>query len=259
MTTPQPRHARQRARPAAAAANRAAAQQARMPRQPRQPKPPPTFREQRAAARTRQRARLASRGATFTPEGAALAGADIGARAARDAGRARLPTGNRQYQGVILAEFLVAALIVALAPLARGKAAQDKTTGPSPYGVDDVKQLAGIGAVYFVLALLSSGKYGRFSAYFGGLVLVAIGLAQTTSGGLPAIFGIFQPSSKSAGSSDAGGVGIAEGAGSIAEQFAQNYRSAINEPPLAPGTGSPVVFTQPGVIVSDQGNVQVNP
>jgi hypothetical protein len=64
--------------------------------------------------------------------------------------------------------------------------------------VDDVKQLAAIGAAYFVLALLSSGKHGRLAAWFGGLILVAIGLAQTTSGGLPAIFGIFQPSGLSA-------------------------------------------------------------
>lgn len=138
-----------------------------------------------------------------------------GKQAARDAGRARLPTGDRQYQGVILAEFLVAVLIVALAPIARGKAAQDKTPGPSPYGIDDIKQFAGIGVVYFILALLSSGKYGRYSAWFGGLILVAIGLSQTTSGGLPAIFGIFQPSGLSAGSSSGAGLGGPAGAGFV--------------------------------------------
>jgi hypothetical protein len=133
---------------------------------------------------------------------ATVKGREIGGRAARDAARARVPTGNRQYQGVILAEFLTAALIVALAPVARGKAAQDQTAAPSPYGVDDLKQLVGLGAVYFILALLSSGKWGRLSAWFGGLILILILLGQTESGGLPAIFGIFQPaglSGKSAG------------------------------------------------------------
>ena len=207
----------------------------------------PPFRQQRRAARTatrtRQRAQLATKGAAFTPEGAALAGADIGARAARDAGQARLPTGNRRYQGVILAEFLVAALIVALAPLARGKAAQDQSSGPSPYGVDDVKQLAGIGAVYFVLALLSSGKYGRYSAWFGGLVLIAIGLSQTTSGGLPAIFGIFKPAAQSAGPpSDSTGPaapGPQPGLGSTGSG-------------IGPG-GYPIIFTAPGVVTTNTG------
>jgi hypothetical protein len=194
-----PRHARQRAKPAAAAANREAAAAQRA-----QPAPTRTFSEERSAARTKARSqartKLASRAAKVTPEGAALAGADIGARAARDAGRARLPTGDRQYQGVIVAEFLVAVLIVALAPLVRGKPASGASSGPSPYGVDDVKQMAGLGAVYFVLALLSSGKHGRLAAWFGGLVLVGIGLSQTASGGLAGIFGIFKPSALSGGS-----------------------------------------------------------
>lgn len=165
----------------------------------------PTFREHRATAirQGRQQAvRKLARSTAITPEGAAVYGAEKGREAARAAGRARIPTGDRQYQGIILAEFVVAVLVVALAPIARGKAAQDSSPGPSPYGPDDIKQLAGIGAVYFVLALLSSGKHGRLSAWFGGLVLVAIGLAETTSGGLAGIFGIFQPASRSAGSSD---------------------------------------------------------
>ena len=43
-----------------------------------------------------------------------------GRDAGRSARRARLP-GDRRYQGVILAEFVAAVLIVALAPIARGK------------------------------------------------------------------------------------------------------------------------------------------
>lgn len=229
--------------------------------------PQPSFQQQRTAARgaarTRARATLARRTAGVTPEGAAVTAADVGARAARDAARARIPTGDRQYQGVILAEFLVAVLIVGVAPLARGKAAQDVTGGPSPYGPDDVKQLAALGAVYFVLALLSSGKHGRMAAWFGGLVLVAIGLSETTSGGLPAIFGIFQPASQSAGpSGNAGGV---QGAAQATIEAGQDIAGAGGPLPVPGGSPS---FTQqvtqagatttvyqggPGVITTDTG------
>lgn len=170
---------------------------------------------------------------------AAQFGSPRGSKSARKIGRARVPTGNRRYQGVILAEFLVAVLIVGVAPLARGKAAQDTTGGPSPYGPDDIKQLAGIGAVYFVLALLSSGKHGRISAWFGGLVLVAIGLSETVSGGLPAIFGIFQPSGKSAG---AGEVTPAQ------EQQILNQAAAAAQS----GAKQYVTFTQPGVATTTE-------
>jgi hypothetical protein len=180
---------------------------------------PSQFAQQRTAARkaaqTKHRATLAKKAAGVTPEGAAVYAAGAVAGSARDAGRARLPTGNRQYQGVIVAEFLVAVLITGLAPLARGKGAEDSSSGPSPYGPDDIKQLAGIGAVYFVLALLSSGKHGRLSAWFGGLVLIGIGLSQTVSGGLPAIFGIFQPSALSSGGS-AGSTGASAGSSAAA-------------------------------------------
>lgn len=221
-----------------------------MPPRPRHAKPgppTPTFQQQRqaarGAARTKARATLARRTAGVTPEGAAVTAADLGSRAARDAGRARLPTGDRQYQGVILAEFLVAVLIVSVAPLARGKGAQDASTGPSPYGPDDIKQLAGIGAVYFILALLSSGKHGRFAAWFGGLVLVAIGLSQTTSGGLPAIFGIFQPSSKSAGASPDYGAGLG--------QYEPIPGNPFPETVLPTPTGSPT-FTQQATTAGGQ-------
>lgn len=247
---PAPRHARQRAKPAAAAANRAAAAAARPPKAPKPPPaPPPTFKQQRQAARkksaTQARAKLATRTAGVTPEGAALAAAEKGSEAAKSAGRARLPTGDRQYQGVILAEFLVAVLIVALAPIARGKAAQDSSPGPSPYGPDDIKQLAGIGAVYFVLALLSSGKHGRFSAWFGGLILVAIGLAETSSGGLAGIFGMFQPASKSAGSSDA-----APALGTIGADINQGVQEVV---PVPDATGMFPTILPGGQIVPGQG------
>ena len=175
---------------------------------------------------------------------AADKGSQAARKGARDLGRARLPTGNRQYQGVILAEFLVAVLIVALAPVARGKQQESTAfpgSGPSPYGVDDIKQLVGIGAVYFILALLSSGKYGRLSAWFGGLVLVAIGLAQTQTGGLAGIFGIFQPAKLSAGSDSGSTAGItAPGVGAAIAQSQQQFGQVPD------ATGSFPVIGQPG-------------
>ena len=193
---------------------------------------------------------------------AADKGAQTARSAARDAGRARVPTGDRQYQGVILAEFVVAVLIVALAPLARGKAAQDTSSGPSPYGVDDIKQLAGIGAVYFVLALLSSGKHGRVAAWFGALVLVAIGFSETTSGGLPAIFGIFQPSARSAGTAGGGGQLASVPLGFLPDNGplpTPTGAPTFGESVTSGGAVSSVAFTQPGVVVNDQGTIQVNP
>lgn len=242
---PQGRHARQRARPAAAAANQAAvqaarAQRQRAPRPARQPAPPPTLRQQRQKAiqQGRQQAvRRIARSTVVTPEGAAAYAVGRAGQAGRDVGRARIPTGNRRYQGVVLAEFIAAVLIVAVAPLARGGgpippsdtqggslgqiggeinqgvqgalgAAGTGTpggpgSGPSPYGPDDLKQLVAIGMVYFVLALLSSGNSGRLAAWLGGLILIAIGLAETGSGALQAAFSVFQPSAVKAGSTDA--------------------------------------------------------
>ena len=182
-----------------------------------------------------------------TPAFGAVA-AEYGAGKARQIGRearmVRLPTGDRQYQGVILAEFLVAVLIVGVAPLARGKAAQDSSSGPSPYGPDDIKQLAAIGVTYFVLALLSSGKHGRMAAWFGGLILVAIGLSETTSGGLPAIFGIFQPSSQSAGATPSDQFpGLAQAAGQAAIGVGQ--RAAQDPTAMFPAIGPALVTPSP--------------
>lgn len=220
---PQPRHARARAKPAAAAANREAGTAAK-----------------------------ATRAARVTPEGAAVTGAQLGASAARDAGRARIPTGDRQYEGVILAEFLVAVLIVGVAPLARGKPSQGQSNGPSPYGVDDIKQLAGIGAAYFILALLSSGKHGRMAAWFGGLILLAIGLSQTTSGGLGAIFGIFQPSALSAGPAGASGA-----AGGIQDQGIAQAAVGVGQRQAATGNQAGAVPDASGIfpVVTPGGQV----
>jgi hypothetical protein len=94
--------------------------------------------------------------------------------------------GGRNYQGVILAEFLVAVVVVAFLPLASG-APPDGKQGPSPYRVNDMIQLVAIGAVYFILALFSSGeRSGRVVAWFGGLLTLGILIAKVGSGQLSA-------------------------------------------------------------------------
>jgi hypothetical protein len=48
--------------------------------------------------------------------------------------------------------------------------------------------------MYFVLALLgASEKAGRYAAWFGGLVLVGLGLAQLVNGDLAKFFSVFAP------------------------------------------------------------------
>ena len=108
-----------------------------------------------------------------------------GRSAAGSIGSAQLTPGGRNYQGVILAEFLVAVLVVAFLPLASGPS--DDKAGPSPYRVNDMIQLVAIGAVYFILALFSSGeKSGRIVAWFGGLLTLGILIAKVGSGQLSA-------------------------------------------------------------------------
>jgi hypothetical protein len=89
------------------------------------------------------------------------------------------------YQGAILAEFLVAVLVVAFLPLASGPT--DGKKGPSPYRVTDITQLVAIGAAYFILALFSGGdRSGRIVAWFGGLLLLGILFTKVGSGQLSA-------------------------------------------------------------------------
>lgn len=149
---------------------------------------------------TRTRTRQAAPSATPTRKrpspavqqaAATAAGSYAGqARQAGQAGyRAHLVPGDRQYQGIILAEFLVAALLISVTPLATGGSPAAKAKGgPSPYDTEDLKQLVAVGAVYFILALVSSGRHGRFAAWFGGLILLAIGMSKAGQSQLTAVF-----------------------------------------------------------------------
>jgi len=77
---------------------------------------------------------------------------------------------------VILAEFIAAVLLVAAAPVATRK----EQTGISPYEGQDMIKLGAITVLYLILALVSTGgrEAGRFAAWFGGLILLTVGLAE---------------------------------------------------------------------------------
>lgn len=137
----------------------------------------------RTATRPRGRGqaqkRVTTRVVRATPQGRA---ASIASRApaprprprrSKVSGGARKLTGN--YHGVVFVEFVLAVLLAAGTPLAK-----KNRTGVSPYaGIDMVKLLA-ITAVYFLLALTAAtGRtQARFAAWFGGLILLAVGLNE---------------------------------------------------------------------------------
>jgi hypothetical protein len=101
-------------------------------------------------------------------------------------------------QGVILAEFVAAIILTAATPIATNKQA-----GLSPYAATDVAQLAALTLLYLVLALVSVGgsNAGRVAAWFGGLVLIGVGLGEAAS--IAKTLDIF--------GSPAGNAGVAEG------------------------------------------------
>jgi hypothetical protein len=165
--------------------------------------------------------------------------------------RARLP-GSHSYQPVILAEFLVAVVVVATGPVAKGGTATAQAkSSPSPYSVDTVKQLVAIGVTYFVLALLaSSRRAGRFAAWFGALILLGLGFTQLASGDLTAIFKVFGPGepggTAAAGNPPAGTIGAGQAVGGAIGQGVQEIPNATGIfPTIGPGGGPG--FVQPGV------------
>lgn len=223
-----------------------------------------------SAVRGASDARRAARPAPSRSQRFGQQARERGQRAARSAGRtaarARVP-GNRQYQPAILAEFLVAILVTAVGPLAQGgdKTAQAKG-GPSPYSADTLKQLVAIGAAYFLLAIASgSRKYGRTAAWFGGLILLAVGLNSFVTGGLVAIFGIFGPAPQVAPPDASGaelgnvppGQQVTGGIGANIPGLGQGISQNINSGIPAAGQGidtsvQNVTFSQPGVATTTE-------
>lgn len=121
---------------------------------------------------------------TYTPRHQAWAPPDPAGRDAAagfTAGdiRGRAPTTRihrSNYQGIVLAEFAAAILLVALTPFAT----KENPSGLSPYAGKDLLQLAAITLVYFLLALLSvaGGTAARSAAWLGGLILLTVGLSE---------------------------------------------------------------------------------
>jgi hypothetical protein len=102
------------------------------------------------------------------------------------------------YQAVVLAEFVAAVLLVAATPFAK-----KDSPGVSPYEGRDLMQLVAITVLYFLLALVSGANRsaGRFAAWFGVLILLAVGLAEAARlAKLLAMFGL-------TGGQDSGGKG----------------------------------------------------
>jgi hypothetical protein len=89
------------------------------------------------------------------------------------------PVHRGNYQAVILAEFVAAIVLVALSPVASKK----NPAGLSPYAGQDMIKLGAITGVYFALALVSVGGTGagRLAAWFGGLILLAVGLGEAAT------------------------------------------------------------------------------
>lgn len=110
----------------------------------------------------------------------------------------------RNYQGIILAEFVLAELLVAGTPIAT----RQGQPGLSPYVPRDMTKLLSLGMVYFLLELLAVGgpKAGRFGAWFGGLILLAVGLNEASSvAKVLDIFGSDSSGTKAAGTGGTSG------------------------------------------------------
>lgn len=116
-----------------------------------------------------------------------------------------------KYQAVILAEFVACVLLALATPIA----AKKDTSGISPYEGRDIVKIEAITVLYLILALLSVGgaRAGRFGAWFGGLILIVVGLNETSQ--IVKLFGLFGTgSSKQTGSAAESGAGASAGEGS---------------------------------------------
>lgn len=120
--------------------------------------PAPTRQRASQGSSRRQPSRL-NRAASYTRAGRQLTSPEL-----------------RNYQGIILAEFVLAEVLVAATPIAT----RDSRSGLSPYVPRDLSKLLAIGLLYFLLELMSvgGGTWGRVGAWFGGLVLLGVGLNE---------------------------------------------------------------------------------
>jgi hypothetical protein len=110
---------------------------------------------------------------------------------------------RRNYQGIILAEYIAVVALIALTPIAT-KQNQD-SPGLSPYAGKDIVRLASLTLLYLMLGLLSVGGRGpgRVAAWLGGLFLITEGLYEASN--LVKDFGLFTGALSAAASTSGGG------------------------------------------------------
>jgi cytochrome c biogenesis factor len=91
-----------------------------------------------------------------------------------------------QYEKVIVAEFVLVVILVAVAPFTR-----KQRDNLSPYYGQDLVQLVAIMAAYFILGLVAQTgqSSARIAAWFGGLLALGIGLGEAAY--LAKVFDLF--------------------------------------------------------------------
>ena len=130
------------------------------------------------------------------------------AHKARNHGKKSLTfkAGKGDYHKVVAAEFLFAIAVITVAPLVT-PGAGSSTTGPSPYGRQDITRLAGVFTLFFILALVSHGRPGKLAVTFGLLVDLGVLFRASQRGVLKGVASAFSKSGGSAGTSASGGGG----------------------------------------------------
>ena len=137
------------------------------------------------------------------------------ARGTRNHGKRSLsfkaPKGD--YHKVVAAEFLFAIAVVTVAPIVT-PGSGSASTGPSPYGRQDITRLAGVFTLFFILALVSHGRPGKLAVAFGFLVDLGVLFRASQRGALKGIGSAF--GSKGTGTKSSGGGGGAPPGGAVA-------------------------------------------
>lgn len=145
-----------------------------------EPRPAPAPRPARAASPGRQGA-AGPQGPSGSRGKPGRSPLDTTRQATRSARQFSSPEFHN-YQGIILAEFVLAELLVAATPIATRQPSPGSEK-LSPYIPRDMTKMLSIGLLYFLLELsaVGSSKWGRVSAWFGGLILIAVGLNEAAN------------------------------------------------------------------------------
>ena len=98
--------------------------------------------------------------------------------------------GKGDYHKVVAGEFLFAVAVITVAPLVT-PGAGSASTGPSPYGRQDIQRLAGVFTLFFILALVSHGRPGKMAVMFGLLVDLGVLFRASQRGVLKGIGSAF--------------------------------------------------------------------